>query len=32
MMEVDIKNSGPVTLEIESSVKFNKLNESNNVQ
>ncbi|XP_006614446.1 uncharacterized protein LOC102681677 isoform X1 [Apis dorsata] len=31
MMEVDIKNNGPVTLEIESSLKFNKLNESNNV-
>lgn len=30
-MEVDIKNNGPVTLEIESSLKFNKLNESNNV-
>lgn len=31
MMEVDIKNNGPVTLEIESSLKFNKLTESNNV-
>lgn len=30
-MEVDIKNNGPVTLEIESSLKFNKLTESNNV-
>ncbi|KAF3428779.1 hypothetical protein E2986_04484 [Frieseomelitta varia] len=32
MMEVDIRNSGPVTLEIESPLKPSESNQSNNVQ
>ncbi|XP_012241802.1 D-aminoacyl-tRNA deacylase 1 [Bombus impatiens] len=32
MMEVNIKNSGPVTLEIESPLKFNKSNQCNDTQ
>lgn len=32
MMEVNIKNSGPVTLEIESPLKLNKSNQCNDTQ
>ena len=31
-MEVDIRNSGPVTLDIESPLKPSESNQSNNVQ
>lgn len=32
MMEVNIKNSGPVTLEIESPLKLNESNQCNDTQ